>query len=152
MRVALSVVCLSIITGCAAPGQYAALTKPTESGFAEGVAAQSDVATIRSRIIERCAAHGSAVQENGPQSVTCSRQLQGVQAATISYLMGNAYSTSPQAKTMFLVTQSGVDVRVVAQSWIELQMPGGQVRRQNMTDAQTRNYTQEFLRIEIGAN
>ena len=151
MRIALSIACLSIIAGCAAPDQQVALLKPTASGFAEGTAAQSDVAAIRSRIIERCAAHGSTVQETGVQSVTCSRVLQGMQAVAISYGMGNAYSTAPEGKTQFLITQSGSDVRVVAQSWVELQMPGGQVRRQNVTDAKTRNYTQTFLRDEIGA-
>ena len=152
MRIALSVVCLSIIAGCATPGQQVALLKPTASGFAEGVAPQSDVTTIRSRIIERCAARGSAVQETGAQSVTCSRVLQGMQAVAISYGMGNAYSTAPEGKTMFLITQSGADVRIVAQSWVELQMPGGQVRRQNVTDATTRNILQTFLRDDIGAN
>ncbi|MGF6665312.1 hypothetical protein QF000_006980 [Paraburkholderia atlantica] len=77
--------------------------------------------------------------------VVCGKELKGGQATMATLAIGNAYSTTPIQKVKFTIFQDGDGVKVVANQWIESQMPGGQTNRMNLTSNAQNNDLQQAL-------
>ncbi len=137
-----------VLTACA-PEQ--ALLKPTLSGYPEGIFSNSNVEAVRSKLIDGCSSRGILVQEASGNQVVCGKTMKGGDAVLAQMLVGNSYSTTPEQKIRFVIYQSGTDVRVTAQQWIESQMAFGQVRRQEMNGNNQKNDMQWFL-LSLGAH
>lgn len=130
------------LTACA-PQQ--ALVKKTSSGYPEGVFSNSNVEDVRSKLIGGCSSRGILVQESSGNQVVCGKTMDGGEAVLAQVLVGNSYSTTPERKIRFVIYQSGADVRVTAQQWIELQMAFGQIRRTELDGNNQKNELQQFL-------
>jgi hypothetical protein len=136
-----------LLAGCAT---QPALVKQTKSGYAEGVFTGASVDDVRNRIMAGCSDGGFLVEDSSGNQVVCAKTLQGGQEVFARMLVGNAYSTTPQVKVRFTAFAVGSDVRVTGQSYVESQMPGGQVNRQELTSNRDRNDVQQFL-FKVGA-
>ncbi|MCL4315343.1 MAG: hypothetical protein M1527_00435 [Gammaproteobacteria bacterium] len=135
------------LTACA-PQQ--ALLKSTVSGYPEGSFSNSTVEVVRSKLIDGCSSRGILVQEAAGNQVVCGKTMDGGDAVLAQMLVGNSYSTTPERKIRFVIYQSGSDVKVSAQQWIESQMAFGQVRRQELNSNNQKNDIQQFL-FSLGA-
>ena len=144
-------VCVSILAlllSACAPQQT--LLKPTTSGYPEGVFSNTTVDSVRSKLIDGCSSKGILVQEVGGNQVVCGKTMEGGNAVLAKVLIGNSYSTIPEQKIRFIIYQTGFNVKVTAQQWIESQMAMGQVRRQELNSNNHRNDIQNFL-FSLGA-
>lgn len=136
------------LTACA-PQQ--ALLKPTSSGYPEGIFFNTTVEIVRSKLIDDgCSSRGVMVQEAAGNQVVCGKTMEGGDAVLAQLVVGNSYSTIPEQKIRFVLYQSGTEVKVSAQQWIELQMAFGQLKRQELNNNNQRNYIQQFL-FSLGA-
>ncbi len=123
---------LSIIfSGCA----QVPLKKITTSGKPERVFTNAKIVDIKSKIIERCAIKGSQVEERGTNTIICTKMLDNGDAILAQMLVGNSYSSTPEQKLSFVVTQRNNDVFVIINSmWIESQMAFGRINRVELMD------------------
>jgi hypothetical protein len=147
-EIALGIVTLGLCSGCATSPQPA-LLKETRSGRAEAMFVGETVQEVRAKIAGRCLDRGSNVIENSEAQVVCSKQTTGGAAIISQLAIGNAYSTTPDAKIRFNLVQLPDGVRVVAAAWIETQMAFGQVNTMEVNDVNTRNAIQTSLH-ELG--
>jgi hypothetical protein len=138
---------LAFAAGCA---QQQPLLKQTASGYPEGLFRNADVDTIRSRLMDGCTSGGIPVIDAGGNQVLCGKTMTGGDAVLAQLLVGNSYSTTPERKLKFMIFQSGGDVRVTAQQWVETQMAFGQMRRQELRSNNQNNEIQQFLQ-NLGA-
>ena len=149
MKKLLAPLCFTAVMlgGCAT---QEALRTPTTSGYPEGVFIFSTVDVVRSKVIAGCSSRGLLVQEATGNQVVCGKTMQGGEAVLAQMLVGNSYSTTPDRKIRFIIYQTGNNVTVTAQQWIETQMAFGQTRRQELNSNNQRNDMQQFL-FSIGA-
>ncbi|WP_368620545.1 hypothetical protein [Paraburkholderia sp. BR13444] len=112
---------LALLAGCAQPE----LITKTESGNPEVVIKNAIPDDVRNRLVKGCASKGVEVLEATQYHVVCGKELKGGQATLATLAIGNAYSTTPIQKVRFTIFQEGDGVKVVANQWIESQMPGG---------------------------
>jgi len=136
-----------LLFGCAAQQP---LIKPTQSGYPEGLFKNTDVDTVRSKIMDACVSRGLMVIESTANQIVCGKTMEGGQAVLAQMLVGNSYSTTPQQKVRFIIYQMGSDVKVTAQQWIESQMAFGQTRTQELKGNNQVNDIQNFL-FSLGA-
>lgn len=141
-RSVLSLIVSVFLFGCAAQQP---LIKQTQSGYPEGLFKNTDVETVRSKIIDGCVSRGIMVIESTANQIVCGKTMEGGQAVLARLLVGNSYSTTPQQKVRFILYQIGNDVKVTAQQWIESQMAFGQVRREELKTNNQVNDLQSFL-------
>lgn len=142
IKYALATVLCAFVLGCA----QVPLNKVTQSGKPERVFANTKVVDIKSKLIDRCATAGLQIDDRGSNSVVCSKTLSGGDAVIAQIAIGNSYSTTPEQKVSFSITQRGNDVFVIATSmWIETQMAFGQMRRQDIANNKQINDVQNFL-------
>lgn len=132
---------LALLAGCA----QSELTTKTESGNPEVVIKNATPGDVRNRLVKGCASKGVEVLEASEFQVVCGKQLKGGQATMATLAIGNAYSTTPIQKVKFTIFQDGDGVKVVANQWIESQMPGGQTNRMNLTSNAQNNDLQQAL-------
>ena len=64
--------------------------------------------------------------------VTCSQEIKGLRGDFAQLVYGNSYSTRPQQMIRFIIIPHGKGSRAQWSEWIETQMAGGQVRRQDI--------------------
>lgn len=147
MRALLVVTVLIALGGCVAQPP---LVKQTASGRPEGIFVGFTLDQARSRVIEACSTRGLSVYDSNANSVVCGKALTGQKAVLAQMLVGNSYSTTPEDKIRFILFQSGSDVKINAEEWIETQMALGQVRREPLSNNNQQNGLQEFL-FAIGA-
>lgn len=136
-----------VVVGCAA---QQTLIKPTASGYPEGSFSNTSVEEVRSKLIDGCSSRGIFVQDTVGNQVVCGKTMEGMDAVLGSLVVGNKYSTTPERKIRFVIFQSGADVKVTAQQWIESQMAFGQIRRQELKNNNHNNDVQQFL-FSLGA-
>ena len=148
MKKLVSVSILALLLSACAPQQ--ALLKPTTSGYPEGVFSNATVDSVRSKLIDGCSSRGILVQEASGNQVVCGKTMEGGSAVLAQMLVGNSYSTTPEQKIRFIIYQTGSNVKVTAQQWIESQMAMGQVRRQELNGNNHKNDIQNFL-FSLGA-
>lgn len=77
-----------------------------------------------------CADRGAMVVEQDRSHVLCSQVTSGLKGALTQFLIGNAYSTTPEVKVRFALLKNGSSTRVLAEQWVETQMAFGQLRRE----------------------
>lgn len=130
------------LAACAAPVE---LRRQTASGYPEGIFPKTTVEAVKSKLMEACSSNGVLVQEAQSNSVVCGKRMQGTDAFIATMTMGNSYSTPPEEKLRFMLFQSGTGVKVTAQNWVELQMPSGQMKREDLNSNQRRNDIQQLL-------
>lgn len=148
MKNLIVIIASALVLPACAPQQ--ALLKPTPSGYPEGIFSNSNIEAVRSKLIDGCSSKGILVQEASGSQVVCGKTMEGGDAVLAQMLVGNSYSTTPERKIRFVIYQSGTDVRVTAQQWIESQMAFGQVRRQELNSNNQKNDIQQFL-FSLGA-
>lgn len=142
MKVIIFAIALAALAGCA-PQQ--ALLRNTQSGYPEETYPGTTQEIIKARLMDGCASRGSLVHDSGSNHVVCGKTMAGGEAVMAQLLVGNSYSTTPELKVRFTIFQSGDDVRVTAQQWIETQMAFGQMRRTDLNGNNHRNNLQSFL-------
>lgn len=147
MKKIITIVMSFILTACATP---VALNKQTSSGYPEGVFSNTTVDVVKSKIMEGCSSKGIMVQDVQSNSVICGKTMSGNDAFLATLAMGNSYSTTPERKVRFMVFQSGSNVKVTAQQWMDLQMAFGQTKKQELNSNNQRNNMQDFLE-KLGA-
>lgn len=135
-----------LLAGCA----QERLVKPTKSGMAEGRFENATLDDVRNKLVGWCAQDGAAVLEASGNQVVCSRTMTGGQAVMAQVLIGNSYSTTPEARARFTMYQAKNDVNVVAAQWMETTMAMGQARRVELKEPQHINRLQAIL-DELGA-
>lgn len=148
MKKLLVVLVAATVMAACAPQQ--ALVKQTASGYPEGLFENTDIESVRSKLIEGCSSRGIFVQEATANQVVCGKTMEGGDAILAQMLVGNSYSTTPEQKVRFVIYQSGPNVKVTAQQWVESQMAFGQMRRQELTGNNQKNDLQRFL-FSLGA-
>lgn len=135
------------IVGCAPQQQ---LMRETASGYAEEVMPATTVEVVKAKIMESCTNRGALVQEATGNQVLCGMTMSGGDGMMAQLLLGNSYSTTPERKARFTIIQTGPNVRVSAQQWIETQMAFGQIKRAELNSPNHRNDMQRLL-AEIAA-
>lgn len=138
----LSLIISILLFGCAAQQP---LIKQTQSGYPEGIFKNTDIETVRSKIMDACVSRGIMVIESTPNQLVCGKTMEGGQAVLAQMLVGNSYSTTPQQKLRFIMYRIGDDVKVTVQQWIETQMAFGQVQTQELKSNNQVNDLQNFL-------
>ena len=132
----------TLVLGCA----QVPLNKVTQSGKPERLFTSAKATDVKGKMIDRCSMAGLQVDERGTNTLICSKTLSGGDAVIAQIAIGNSYSTTPEQKVSFVITQRGNDVFVMATSiWIETQMAFGQTRRQDITNNKQINDIQNFL-------
>jgi len=142
MRYIITLICSLLLISCA----QVPLNKATTSGKPERIFNSVKVSEIRSKIIERCSMSGLQVEERGTNTIVCSKTLTGGDAVMAQMLIGNSYSTTPEHKVSFLITQRNNDVFVMTNNiWIQTQMALGQIKTQELNNNKQYNDIQAFL-------
>ena len=130
-----------VLVGCA----QVPVDKETASGYAEETYQNTDLATVQNLLIEDCATRNLRIYEQTNNRLVCGKEMDNGSGMMFQLLMGNAYSTTPVAKTQYNMYQTGKSVRVIGSITVETQMPGGQVRSVESTNVKVRNGMQRML-------
>jgi hypothetical protein len=109
-------------------------------------------AAVSDKLAILCADTSASVVEQDDRHVLCQRQVTGGKGILAQALLGNSYSTSPQMMVRFQILRDGTAARVQASQWIELQMAGGQTRRNDLNDRKARASLEEALLNAGGHN
>lgn len=144
----LLIVCATLmIVACA---QQQALLKQTSSGYPEGVFQNANVEIVRSKLLDSCSSRGYIVYETTGNQIVCGKTMSGSEAVFAQMLVGNSYSTTPERRVRFIIYQSGNNVKVTVNQWIESQMAMGQIRKQELNSNNQNNSIQQML-FSLGA-
>lgn len=131
----------ALLSACAT---QAPLYKETQSGRAEATMEGVTLDEMRNEIILGCTRNGMEV-ESGTNAVTCGKREEGGRGFAAQMLIGNAYSGTPYTKVKFTFAQTGNDVFVVAEPWLEIGMGFGETKRIPITNVAMRNDLQKGL-------
>lgn len=132
----------ALMSGCA----QVPINKVTQSGKPERLFKSAKASDIKSSLIDGCSAAGLQVDDRGQSTLICSKRVTGSEAVFAQMIVGNSYSTTPERKVSFVITQRGGDVFVISTDyWYETQMAFGQIRRQDIYGNQQINEIQYFL-------
>lgn len=132
----------ALLVGCA---NQAPLLKETASGKAEGEYPNHTPEQVIDAIVQRCNEVGSVIEDQSKNYVICSRQMEGGSSMMMQMAIGNAYSTTPQIKVRYSVSNFRTGAKVWAESWAETQMAFGQVQRAPLNNNNVRNNLQNVL-------
>ena len=128
MRKILISALLVAAAACATPERIAR----TLSGRPE-VTIRARPEAVMSALVVRAAERGLAIEEQGANTLTLSREMRGMGAVWMQMAIGNSYSTTPRAEIRYIVTPVVGGTRVIAQLSASTQMAFGQVRRKDMS-------------------
>ena len=102
-----------------------------EVGIADMVIVKTTMDKTIPQISSRCMDLKWQVYSSDQMSVTCKIPMGIMQSALTNVAIGNSYSTPPERFVRFSAAQIGEHVRVQASSWVQTQMPFGQIRKQD---------------------
>lgn len=139
MRIALAAIAIFISTAASAEDG------PVTVWFDEQGPAVSD------KLALLCANFGGEVADQDDRHVLCRKPMTGGKGILAQALLGNRYSTSPDMMVRFTILKDGSATRVQASQWVELQMAGGQTRRNDLNGQKQRSDIENAL-IGIGAH
>lgn len=147
-KITFAIIALLIISACATQP----LLKETQSGYPEGVFENTDVETVKSKIIQKFTMNGIMLIESSPNMLVFGKEITGTGAAILATLAvnGNAYSSTPMKKVRFVINQTGEDVLVVVYEWIESRSPFGQSQIRETKNNKQANQAQRVL-FSLGA-
>ncbi|AXY41615.1 hypothetical protein D1793_05065 [Halomonas sp. JS92-SW72] len=101
---------------------------------------------IRDRIVSRCLDRGFSIDTSTETQVVCRQRIDGAAGIMTWAMIGNSYSTQPDAVLRFTIANSEGAYRVVAQPHAETQMAMGQMQRMDLkANNELRNNIQAFL-------
>jgi hypothetical protein len=130
-----------IVAGCVS---QAPLTRQTQSGKAEATFDNVTPDEMRNEVALRCSQSGGEVQSD-QYSVTCGRRDDSGHALLAQTLIGNGYSQTPWQRLRVTFAPTGNGVFVTAESWMEMSMGFGEVKRIPDTNNADRNQLQAAL-------
>ncbi|MDX1464103.1 MAG: hypothetical protein R3215_00190 [Halomonas sp.] len=133
----------AVLVGCASAPP---VDKQTRSGYAEAMIPHLNGEEIRDKIVSRCLDRGFSIDTSTETQVTCRQRVDGAAGIMTWAMIGNSYSTQPDAVLRFTIANSEGAYRVVAQPHVETQMAMGQMRRMSLKENnELRNNLQAFL-------
>lgn len=88
-------------------------------------------AAVKEKAIARCVRNGATIVDTS-NTVQCRFKVEGGRGVMAQMLLGNAYSTPPEHVVQFTMADLSGSTLLLAQQWIETQMPGGQVQRADL--------------------
>lgn len=106
---------------------------------------------VSDRLALLCADFGGEVTDQDDRHVLCRKPMTGGKGILAQALLGNRYSTSPDMMVRFTILKDGSATRVQASQWIEIQMAGGQTRRNDLNGQKQRSDLENAL-IGVGAH
>ncbi|WP_162899914.1 hypothetical protein [Halomonas sp. JS92-SW72] len=122
------------------------VNKETRSGYAEAMIPHLSGEEIRDRIVSRCLDRGFSIDTSTETQVVCRQRIDGAAGIMTWAMIGNSYSTQPDAVLRFTIANSEGAYRVVAQPHAETQMAMGQMQRMDLkANNELRNNIQAFL-------
>ncbi len=127
MRIVI-VAAATLITACATVERVA----DTPSGLPETTISGATVDQVMGVLINDMQDRGLVMQSQSRNSVVFTRVMEGSSGWMAQALLGNSYSTTPEAEFRYILTNVSGGVRVVAHMSISTQMAFGQVQRQSM--------------------
>jgi hypothetical protein len=116
-----------------------------EAGFPNATSIEAS-----GKLVSLCIANGLTVVSSQPNEVVCEVKIGAVKSFFAQLLLGNAYSTTPQALVRFTIAQVGANAIVQAKGWVETQMAFGQIRRMDLTNGHDLDNLFTFM-IQAGA-
>ena len=94
-----------------------------------------------------CAKLGATIVEESETRVKCDENIsEGVKSWGRAFL-GTGHSSDIHAYIQFNLIKRGVDTHVQVLNWVQLQMPGGQIRRKDYNTPYYNNDAQAYLYI-----
>lgn len=142
MTLAAIVASFSLLS-CAAPTPRIV---ETPSGKAEGIFVGQTPAQASNRIAGLCASRPKiSVPLVTDRMVECRGVLEGGSAIYAQLMLGNSYSTTPEAILQFTLVQEGSNTRAYGDVFVETIMAFGQPRRVKMQDNDTYNTMLQIL-------
>jgi hypothetical protein len=90
-----------------------------------------DMAAVKSALLADMLTAGYMMDSESESLMTFSRATKGGESFVAALVVGNAYSTNRRVTKIMLIKQPG-SVRVVVLPMVTAQMPGGQVRSQEL--------------------
>lgn len=130
------------MTGCA---NQEPLKKVTSSGKPEGVYSNTTKSSVKDALSTYCNERGFIVLESTDSGVFCSKKTEGGTAVMSQLAIGNSYSTTPEVKLKFSISEVGEVIKVWADAWFETQMAMGQVNRMDIKNNSDLNQIQDRL-------
>lgn len=131
------------LLGCAAPTPRII---ETPSGKAEGVFIGQTPAQASNQIAGLCASRPKvSVPLVTDRMVECRAVMEGGSAIYAQLMLGNSYSTIPEAILQFTLVEEGANTRAYGDVFVETIMAYGQPRRVKMQDNDTYNTMLEVL-------
>lgn len=98
-------------------------------------------AQVRDRLVEQLAAKQARITTATDSMVVAERELEGGKAIAAQLLIGNAYSSTPEATVTFVIVKPEPDtVRVFGSGAISTQMAFGQIQTVDATDANIQTF------------
>lgn len=145
-KLLLTAIICGALVGCAAQEP---LKKQTASGKPEAEYPNKTKEQVVEGIVEMCNNSGYRVEDQKDNYVICAKDLEGGSALFTQMMIGNSYSTTPQGKVRFSVSQIKNGSKVWADVWTETQMAMGQVNKMPVTATKTLNQMQDALDIKL---
>lgn len=117
---------MALSSGCASNVPRIA---KTASGNPEVFIPGVTVEAVKSRLIERTLSAGMSLDNDTPNRVVVSKQMEGMQESMMRVAIGNSYSTPVRSESAFTFVPMNDGVKVFASMSAWTQMPMGQINR-----------------------
>lgn len=115
------------------PAQAARQTSP-QVDIATG-----DMEAVRGALIRTLQGRGFKLTSDSTSLMSFSKPVEGMRGPLSQLLLGNAYSTPPQLEAHFSLAKTGDHIQVAGNVEVSTEMPGGQVKRQDLTGNERMN-------------
>lgn len=102
-------------------------------------------ADVSGRLASMCIDRGHVVTDTSPYAVVCKMDINLMGSVLLQVMLGNSYSTTPEAYVRFTISAVGPDTRVQAYEWVETTMAFGQKRTMEMTNGREMQKVQALL-------
>lgn len=106
----------------------------TPSGRPEVTVAGSSIENMSAALLRGMQDRGYMLQNQQPNSILFTREMEGGHAILAQLMIGNSYSTTPQMEIRFTLAEQPAGIRVIANISMSTQMALGQIRRHDLRD------------------
>ena len=123
----------------------------TPSGWPEAIFKNKSRKSLSETFAVHCAKLGATIVEESETRVKCDENIsEGVKSWGRAFL-GTGHSSDIHAYIQFNLIKRGADTHVQVLNWMQLQMPGGQIRRKDYNTPYYNNDAQAYL-YKIGGS
>jgi len=137
-----------LLAACSQPAPVARIAE-TPSGYPEAVFSGISAKKLADKIAARCVEKGHIVLNNSPSQVKCDLKMEEREIRWAKAYVGNQYASDIHQYSQFSLTKINGGIRVQSRTWVQLQMPYGQIKRHTLNEPGRFNHVTQVL-YEMG--